>query len=102
MILSLIESPSEVIRALALRVRALRLEREWTQAELGRRAEVALPTLRVFERTGKISLERLVRLAIALDALGNFDALFALPAVRSLDELEARETKRQRGRRGRR
>jgi transcriptional regulator with XRE-family HTH domain len=83
-------------------VRELRLGQGWTQRELARRSGVALSTLRVFERTGNVSLVRLVMLASTLRALGGFDALFLAPEATSLAELEARQTRRRRGRRERR
>ena len=100
--LSLISTPLEICRELAKRVRQLRIEQGWTQPELARRAGVALSTLRVFERTGKISLERLVMLAETLRAIDAFEALFQLPRATSLAEIEARQSKRQRGRKAHR
>ena len=100
--LSLVSSPNEVCRELAKRVRHLRVVQGWTQQELARRAGVALSTLRVFERTGKISLERLVMVASTLHAIDPFEALFQPPVAKSLEEIEARQTTRQRGRRRRR
>lgn len=97
--LSLYSSVPEMCRAVAERVKTLRLAQELTQSELARRSDVALATLRYFERTGRISFERLLRLAVTLRALDAFDALFALPEVRSLAQLEARMVKRKHGRR---
>jgi transcriptional regulator with XRE-family HTH domain len=97
----LLKTPAEVARGLADRVRGRRLHRGWTQEELAERAGVALPTLKLFERTGKISLDRLLRIASVLGALDDFQKTFApLPAA-SLDELEAQSTgpKRRYGRR---
>lgn len=82
-------------RRLGARARALRLSHNWSQAELARRADVALPTLRVFERSGQISLERLLRVAEALNALDGFDALFAMPEARSLKDLEEPATRQR-------
>lgn len=96
--LSLIPSPAEVCAELGKRVRLLRVTEGWTQQELARRAGIALSTLRVFERTGKISLERLVMIASTLRAIGSFEALFQLPQASSLAEIEARQTTRLRGR----
>ncbi len=96
--MSVLQSPTEVCQALAGRARSVRLGLGWTQAELARRAGVALPTLRLFERTGKISLERLVMIASAMRALDAFDTLLQPPRANSLAEIEARQTKRQRGR----
>lgn len=78
----------------------LRIGLGWTQAELARRAGIALATLRRFEREGQISLERLVKIASVLHALDAFEGLFQPPRASSLAEIEARQTKRQRGRRG--
>jgi transcriptional regulator with XRE-family HTH domain len=92
----------EVARSVAARVRALRLERGWTQQETAARAGIALPTYRAFERTGRISLERLLKIAIVLDASAGFAQLFPLPPARSLDELEARAARGSTRKRGKR
>ena len=97
--LVLTESPDTVCRELASRARQLRLAVGWTQKVQARRSGVALSTLRLFERTGKISLVRLVMIASTLSALEPFEALFQPVPARSLSEIEAREFKRQRGRR---
>lgn len=94
-----LQSPREVARELADRVRVMRLERAWTQKEMAERAGVALATYRRFETEGLVSLERLLSIAQVLDALPQFDVLFRQRAPDSLDELERRETRRQRGKR---
>lgn len=94
-------TPGDVARRIAERARARRLARGWTQADLAERAGVALPTLRLFERTGRVSLDRLLRVAAALGALDDFLLPFAPPSARSLADIEARVggPQRQRGRR---
>lgn len=101
MLPSAIQSPREIARTLARRVKVLRLERGWTQQETAERAGLALATYRVFERTGRISLERLLKLAVILDARGGFEHLFVAPPARSLAELEQRSQRpsRKRGKR---
>jgi transcriptional regulator with XRE-family HTH domain len=96
-----VESPREIARTLARRVKVLRLDRGWTQEEAAGRAGLALATYRQFERTGQISLERLLKLAVVLDAAPGFDQLFVRPPARSLAELEklAERQTRKRGRR---
>jgi transcriptional regulator with XRE-family HTH domain len=86
---------------LSRRVKQLRLERGWTHEEIARRAGLALATYRRFERTGSISLERLLKLALVLGALPAFGSLFVLPDPRSLAELQRRveQPLRRRGRR---
>jgi transcriptional regulator with XRE-family HTH domain len=94
----LLQSPREVAGNLAQRVKTLRLGREWTQEELAARAGMALATYQRFERTGRISLERLLKLAVVLDRRGGFEELFLPPEASSLAELERNEEKRRRKR----
>jgi len=96
-----LQAPRDIARMLARRVKALRLDRGWTQREVAERAGVALATYRRFERTGSISLERLIELALILDARVGFNQLFVRSPVQSLGELEERAARqgRKRGRR---
>jgi transcriptional regulator with XRE-family HTH domain len=94
------ESPAQIGAELAARVRVLRLARGWSREELALRAGVAPETLKRFERTGQIALARLLSLAVVLDGVDAFDALFRLPPARSIADLRSRRraTGRQRGR----
>ena len=96
-----LQTPPEMARMLARQVKELRLYRGWTQEETAARAGVTLATYRRFERTGHIALERLLKLAVVLDARSGFDQLFARPPARSIRELEklAEAETRKRGRR---
>ncbi len=99
-----LQSPAEVAADLAERARALRLTRNWTRQTLAARAGVTLASLRRFETSGKASLELVLKVAYALDRLGEVDALLRPPRARSIDELEALEAQsarpiRKRGRR---
>ena len=86
--------------ALATRAKTRRLEMNLTQEGLSVRAGIPLATYRRFERTGKISLEGLLHVAYALDALDDFDTLFSAPRYASLDEaLIAAHNTRKRGKR---
>lgn len=89
-----ITTPKDTALRLTSRVRERRRARRWSQADLAERSGVAFATLKLFERTGKISLERLLRIASALDSLADFEDLFAPPPARSLDEIETRATGR--------
>ncbi len=100
MLLIKFATPSEIADDIADRVRSRRLDRNWTQDMLAERSGVSLSTLRRFEQKGQISLERLLKLAVALDALDEFRELFRAPRVRTLDELEASEKERRRARPG--
>ena len=97
--LSLIEEPGALCQKLAERVKELRLERTWTREELARRSGVASATLKHFERTGRVALERLVRIAVALDAVHDFDNLLAARPKTSLAQLEQPMRRRHRGKR---
>lgn len=96
-----LQSSAEIARTIARRVKELRLDNGWTQQEAAERAGVALATYRQFERTGRISLERLLKLAVILDARTGFEHLFVRPRALSLVELEKQAEKqaRKRGRR---
>jgi transcriptional regulator with XRE-family HTH domain len=82
-----IASPADIAQELAQNARARRLDRRWTQSELAARSNVALDTLKKFERTGHISLPRLVRIAVALGCADEIDRLFRVGVPNSLDEL---------------
>jgi transcriptional regulator with XRE-family HTH domain len=92
----ILQTPREVATGIAERARALRLARGWTQQELAERAGVAVDTLRRFERTGRISLDRLLMIAKVVDTLEPFGALFVPPPFRTLAELEKAESLRER------
>lgn len=96
-----LQTPKEIAGAIAARVRVLRLHRGWTQQETAERAGVTLASYRRFERSGSISLDRLLKVAVALGAYGGLDQLFSPPPAASLAELERLEASetRKRGRR---
>ncbi|MEO8944992.1 MAG: helix-turn-helix transcriptional regulator [Gemmatimonadaceae bacterium] len=99
-----LQTSRELIRTIAGRVRALRLDRGWTQREIAARAGIAFETYRAFERTGSISLERLMKLAVVLDARTELEQLFRPAPAQSLDELErlsVRDKSTRAGRAGR-
>ena len=99
-LLMLTHSLDEILLNTAVRLRELRLAQNLSQAGLAARAGVSLSVLRLFERTGKISFESLVKLAIALKAEAGIDALFQAQAdaLVTLDELLQQNHPRKRGR----
>ena len=91
-------NPRDVGKALAVRVRSRRLELNLTQEGLALRADVKLPTYRRFEQTGEISLSALLRIAMALDSLADFNNLFSQRKYETIDEiLQNSVPKRKRG-----
>ena len=85
-----------LLEAVSRRARVRRLASGLTQDELSQKAGVSLDVVKRLESSGRISLETLARIAIALDASEPLMALFPEPAARSIDELEAQATDRAR------
>ena len=86
----MLETPFEITLAIASSAKAKRLILNLTQASLAMRAGVSLAVLKKFERTGKISLDSLLRLAMVLGCLDNFTKLFPMPSTesfRTIDEI---------------
>ncbi|MBR5910807.1 MAG: helix-turn-helix transcriptional regulator [Bacteroidales bacterium] len=95
-----IVSPEGKAKALAQRAKTRRLEMNLTQEGLSMRSGLPLATYRRFERTGKISLDGLLHVAYALDALNDFDQVFATHKYATLDEaINASQNNRKRGKR---
>ena len=93
-------SPNSKAKALAERARQRRLELNLTQEGLSAKAGISLAACRRFEQTGKISLDGLLQIAYAIDALNDFDQVFATPRYNTLDEaLQANQITRKRGKR---
>ena len=85
-----LQTPAGLQRQLADRLRALRVMAGLKQSTLATRAAVALPTLRLFEQRGEISLKHLMRICQALGRLDDFDGLFQAPPAATMAELESR------------
>ncbi|MBO7502425.1 MAG: helix-turn-helix transcriptional regulator [Paludibacteraceae bacterium] len=82
-------TPAAEARELANRVKKRRLALKMTQAELAQRAGIPLPTYRRFEQTAQISLQGLLSVAAALNALDDFHTLFASNTWSTMDEMLA-------------
>jgi len=94
-----LHTPREIQLILSQRIKRLRLINEWTQAELAERAGITLASLKRFETTGHISLERLLLIALALGRLNELMSLFEEPEITTLSEIKKLTKKRQRGKR---
>lgn len=93
-----ISNPSDIALQIAVRVKARRLELDLTQEGLAARAGVKFATYRRFEQTGEISLKGLLQVGFALNALTDFDALFAQKQYQTLDDvLNEQSVTRKRG-----
>lgn len=95
------KTPQEILKVIAEKARAKRLFLNLSQQTLSDRSGVSYGTLKKFERTGQISLESLLKLALVLGALTDFEHVFAPQkpeSALSLDELMMQDTQRKRGR----
>lgn len=91
-------NPSEIALQIAARVKARRLELDLTQEGLAARAGLKFATYRRFEQTGEISLRGLLHIGFALNALSEFESLFAQKQYQSLDDvLNEQSVTRKRG-----
>src|SRR5262245_10790336 len=95
-----LKTPQEIRIDLAARARARRLDLNLSQEGLARHSGVSLGSVKRFERIGQISLESLLKIALVLDAMSEFDHLFPsrLQAPASLDDFRDTARRRQRGR----
>jgi transcriptional regulator with XRE-family HTH domain len=82
-----ITNPAERAMQIATRVKTRRLELNLTQEGLASRAGIKFATYRRFEQTGEISLRGLLQIGFALNALAEFDTLFAQKQYQSLDDV---------------
>ena len=98
----MIDTPQAVQRALARRFKSRRLARNLSQQGLAQRAGVSWGSLKRFEQKGLIALDSLLRLALILDCLNDFDTVGVEEdpdyESRSLDEILATPKVRQKGR----
>jgi len=93
-------TPHDLMAKIAEQAKGKRLSLNLTQQSLSERSGVSLGVLKKFERTGKISVESLLKIALVLDSLTEFAVLFKpkpLETYPTLDQLLKQKT-RKRGR----
>ncbi|MFT4833405.1 MAG: transcriptional regulator with XRE-family HTH domain [Marinoscillum sp.] len=85
--------PSEIQHGIAQRARQRRKDLKLSQEDLATKSGVSFGSVKRFERTGKIALESLLKLAMVMDGLSEFDQLL-LPklSASSLDEILKKNT----------
>ncbi|MDE3016766.1 MAG: XRE family transcriptional regulator [Pseudomonadota bacterium] len=95
----MLKTTQEIMQDIAARAKARRLALNLTQMGLEDRSGVSLGTIKHFEHTGKIALESLLKLSLALDCLQDFEQAFAARATmpQSLDDLLKQPRPRKRG-----
>lgn len=90
----------EIAREFGNRIRAHRLAENLQQSELAARAGVSERALRNFERSGRCSLDLLLRVAMALGFIESMSSFFEL-RPKSIKAMEKFSQKRQRASRRR-
>ena len=68
--------PKDACLELAKRLTSLRLQKTWTREMLAQTASINIHSLKRFERTGQISLERLIAICQALNVHQEMERLF--------------------------
>jgi transcriptional regulator with XRE-family HTH domain len=93
-------TPQDVQRGLAGRFKARRLAMNLTQEGLAARSGVSWGSLKRFEHKGLIAIDALLKLALVLGCLGDFDGVCTRQSLssRSLDELLSKPKQRRKGR----
>lgn len=96
-----LNTPSDMMQQIAERFHQRRLSLSLSREGLAARSGVNASSLKRFERSGKIAFESLLKLALTLDLLNDFDAIghksFASDN-KSLDELLKSDETKKRGR----
>ena len=69
------------------RFKARRKEMKLSQVELANKSDVSYASIKRFEQSGEISLESLMKLAMAMNMLTDFDMLFKNSKVTSIKDL---------------
>ncbi len=93
-----INSPNDIAKLLSKRLRQRRLGFNWSREELSQRSGVTVASIRRFEATAEISLERLLQLCFTLRALDSFEKLLLEPEPVSIAQIEKNLIKKERKR----
>ncbi len=81
------KTPSDVALDLASKLKLIRKRKKITQKQLAGRSNVSYATLRKFEKTGQISLESFIKLAMELGVINEINGLFSEPVYASIEEV---------------
>ena len=86
-----LKTPEETSKILSTRLKELRLLKKWKRSTLAKRSGVTESSLKRFEQTGKVSMEKFLKLIFALGRLDEIDALLIPPTAQSLKDLKKNE-----------
>ena len=83
----MLKAPETYMLHIAQRERVIRKKRKLSRAELSKRSNVSYGSLKRFEETGNISLASLIKIAIALDCIDEFESLFRTKRPESIEDI---------------
>jgi len=94
-----ISSPTDIMTKLKERFKEKRLLLDLTQEGLASRSGVSLGSIKRFERSGKVSLDSLLQLALVLECLEDFNQIAKKEThqYNSLDDLLKEKPTKKRG-----
>ena len=100
MAFSFLITPYDLLQIIAKQAKEKRLSFNMSQKSLSERSGVSLGVIKKFEQTGKISIESLLKIALILDALEEFKALFSATPIENFPSLDfvLKQKTRKRGR----
>lgn len=81
-----LRTPRELVKILSGRLKKERLTQSFTQAEVAARAGVGVNTLSNLESGRNTSFESVIRIAMVLGRINEFETLF-MPKLNSLDDM---------------
>lgn len=81
------KTPYDVSIELADKAKKKRKYMKLTQMQLAQRSGVSLGSVKRFEQTGEISLASMLKIAMVLDSLKDFDQVFEKPEYTSVEEI---------------
>ena len=82
-----LKAPETCMLQIAQRERVIRKKRKLSRADLSKRSNVSYGSLKRFEETGNISLASLIKIAIALDCIDEFESLFRTKNPESIEDI---------------
>ena len=81
------KTPDTYMLQIAQREKVIRKKENLSRAELSEKSNVSYGSLKRFEETGNISLASLIKIAIALDCIDEFENLFRTKKPESIEDI---------------
>jgi len=81
------KTPNEIAKSLVNKIKERRKKLKISQEHLAQKSGVSLGSIKRFETKQEISLQGLIKIAIALDSDGDFENLFSTHTYTSIDEV---------------